>query len=118
MAISGIIGGMKVPGPWPFYGRVVWLTPEQGGRSIGPPRPSTEQDYAHTAFVPPHTADTGLASFSLRNFEHDAWTSAAEGRWLIVENVGDQLVEPGAVVVCTHGRRIVAYFHVERVVAA
>ena len=106
---------VKMPGSWPFHGRVVWLTPEQGGRSSGPPQPSTDIDYAHTAFVPPHTVDSGLASFALRNFDAGAWSSAAEGRWLIVENGGDQLVEPGSVVVCTEGPRVVAYFHVERV---
>jgi hypothetical protein len=116
-APRGIITGMvKMDGPWPFQGRVVWLTPEQGGRSSGPPPPSTEWDYAHTAFVPPHTSESGLASFALRNFKPDAWTSGAEGRWLIVENEGDQLVGPGTVVVCTEGSRVVAYFHVQAVV--
>ncbi|HET9658016.1 MAG TPA: hypothetical protein VFP72_21870 [Kineosporiaceae bacterium] len=56
-----------------------------------------------------------MASFALRNFQGGAWTSAAEGRWLIVDNEGDQSVEPGTVVVCTEGSRIVAYFHVEQV---
>jgi hypothetical protein len=103
-------------GHWAFRGRVVWLTPEQGGRSSGPPPPSTEWDYAHTAFVPPHTLDSGLASFALRHFQPGAWTSPAEGRWLLVENGGDHRVEPGTVVVCTEGHRVVAYFHVERIV--
>jgi len=107
---------VKIDGIWPFQGRVVWLRPEQGGRTSGPPKSSPHNDYAHTAFVPPHTAKTGLASFGLRNFECGAWVSAAEGRWLIVDNDGDQLVEPGTVVVCTEGPRAVAYFHVERVV--
>lgn len=113
---SGIISRVvKMDGHWPFRGRVVWLTPEQGGRASGPPQPSTEWDYAHTALVPPHTVASGLASFGLRNFEDGAWTSPAEGRWLIVDNDAEQLVEPGTVVVCTEGRRVVAYFHVERV---
>lgn len=106
---------VKVEGPWRFAGRVVWLTPEQGGRSSGPPPVSAERDYAQTAFVPPHTVESGLASFVLRGFEDAAWTSTAEGRWLVVENDGDQLVEPGSVVVVTEGTRVVAYFHVERV---
>ena len=72
-------------------------------------------DYAHTAYVPPQTVDSGLASFALRNFEAGAWNSPAEGRWLIVANAGDQLVRPGSVVVCTEGTRVVAYLHVERV---
>ena len=106
---------VKLPGRWPFYGRVLWLTPEQGGRSSGPPQPLTDRDYAHTAFVPPRTVADGLASFALRNFRDGAWASTAEGRWLIVENDGDQLVVPGTVIVCTEGPRVVAYFHVERV---
>jgi hypothetical protein len=28
-------------------------------------------------------ADTGLASFILRNFDAGAWRSRAEGRWLV-----------------------------------
>jgi hypothetical protein len=108
---------VKMGGVWPFRGRVVWLTPEQGGRASGPPVPSVEPDYAHTAFVPPHTTETGLASFALRNFESGGWTSTAEGRWLVVENDGAQRVAPGAVVVCTEGARVVAYFHVELVVS-
>ena len=107
---------VKMPGPWPFHGRVVWLTQDQGGRDSGPPPPSPDWDYAHTAFVPPHTATTGLASFALRAFEAGSWASPAEGRWLIVPNKGDQLVTPGTVIVCTEGTRVVAYFHVERVV--
>lgn len=106
---------VKKPGLWPFQGRVVWLTPEQGGRATGPPPPSNERDYAHTAFVPPHTAHTGLASFALRGFQHGDWTSPAEGCWLIVENDNEQRVEPGSVIVCTEGVRVVAYFHVDAV---
>ena len=30
-------GTMTVPGPYPFKGEVIWLTPEQGGRRTGPP---------------------------------------------------------------------------------
>jgi len=67
-----------------------------------------ERDYAHTAFVPPATVANGLASFALRNFEPGAWSSPAEGRWLVVENDGDQLVEPGTVVLLTEGPRVVA----------
>jgi hypothetical protein len=77
--------------------------------------PSPDHDYAPTAFVPPATIDSGLASFGLRNFRTGAWTSSAEGRWLIVDNAGAQLVEPGAVVVCTEGPRVVAYFQVQQV---
>jgi hypothetical protein len=49
-----------------------------------------------------------LASFALRGFRHDAWTSPAEGRWLIVENDNEQRVEPGSVIVCAEGARVVA----------
>lgn len=69
-----------------------------------------------TAFVPPHDAGNGLASFVLRGFRRGEWRSAAEGCWLVVENDAEQLVEPGSVVVITEGPRPVAYFHVERVV--
>ena len=104
---------MNTDGPWPFRGTVTWLTPEQGGRRSGPPRPQTGTAYAHTAFVPPRTVDTGLASFLLRGFEIGAWTSPAEGRWLVA---GEELVRPGTVVVCTEGARVVAYFQVDVVV--
>ena len=77
---------VKVLGPWPFRGRVIWLTREQGGRASGPPTPSEDWNYAHTAFVPPHSTADGLASFALRGFTAAAWTSPAEGRWLTVEN--------------------------------
>jgi hypothetical protein len=39
----------------PFQGRVLWLTPEQGGRRSGPPATRPGDDYAATAFVPPET---------------------------------------------------------------
>jgi hypothetical protein len=107
---------VKFDGEFPFKGEVVWLTAEQGGRGSGPPTPPDDQDYAVTAFVPPHGLDNGLASFVLRGFRHDEWRSPAEGRWLVVENDSEQLVEPGSVVVVTEGPRPVAYFHVERVV--
>ena len=105
---------MKIPGPWPFKGRVVWLTAEQGGRTSGPPPPTDAWDYAHTAFVPPSTAPTGLASFALRGFHPGAWTSPAEGRWVIANSEDDRSVEPGTVIVCTEGTRVVAYFHVDQ----
>ncbi|HXQ44650.1 MAG TPA: hypothetical protein VN816_08430 [Acidimicrobiales bacterium] len=92
------------------------MTPEQGGRKSGPPPLLTDIAYAHTAFVPPQTMETGLASFVLQGFEAGAWTSPAEGRWLIVLNDGEQRVERGNVVVVTEGHSIVAYFHVDEVV--
>lgn len=101
----------KLDGPWPLRGWVVWLTPDQGGR---PSRPPDGGDYAQIGFVPPHDVHAG-ASFVLTGFEPGAWTSRAQGRWLVVANEGDQGVEPGTVVVCAEGRRVVAYFHVEHV---
>ncbi|SED53310.1 hypothetical protein SAMN04489727_8258 [Amycolatopsis tolypomycina] len=100
--------------PFPFRGRVVWLTPAQGGRTTGPPQPAEGHAYAANAFVPPNTAVTGLASFVLRGFEPGASVSAAEGRWLTVENSGAFRVEPGTVVVITEGPEPVGYFHIER----
>lgn len=95
---------------------MVWLTPEQGGRASGPPAPPADEDYASTAFVPPHTVETGLASFVLRGFEPGAWMSSAEGRWLVPENVAaDRPIAPGTEVVITEGQRAVAHFHVEQV---
>lgn len=114
---SGSIDHMvKLPGSFPLKGTIVWLTPEQGGRSSGPPPSSADWDYAATAFVPPHTAETGLASFVVRSFKAGAWRSPAEAIWLVVENDDPNLVEPGSVVVVTEGLTAVAYFHVERVV--
>ncbi|WP_285490129.1 hypothetical protein [Amycolatopsis taiwanensis] len=101
--------------PFPFRGRVVWLTAEQGGRSSGPPRADDKVDYAANAFVPPHTAQSGLASFVLRNLTPGALVSLAEGRWLVVENAGPYQIEPGTVVVITEGSKPVGYFHVEDV---
>jgi hypothetical protein len=104
---------VKIEGPLPFKGHVIWLTAEQNGRSSGPPIASDRQDYAATAYVPPRTLTDGLASFVLRS--SGAWTSPAEGRWLSVPNEGEQLVQPGSVIVITEGNRIVAYFHVHEI---
>ncbi|WP_410668273.1 hypothetical protein [Amycolatopsis sp. cmx-4-68] len=101
--------------PFPFHGRVVWLTPEQGGRTTGPPRADSDDDYAANAFVPPRTADSGLASFVLRDLERGALVSPAKGRWLVVENSGAHRIQPGTVVVITEGPKPVGYFHVEEV---
>jgi hypothetical protein len=99
---------------FPFRGLVVWLTPEQGGRRTGPPLPRDAWPYcAATAYVPPHTAHTGLASFVLRNFDTGAWRSPAEARSLITANQGDQLVQPGTIIVVTEGAQAVAYFTVQ-----
>ena len=105
---------MKILGAFPFLGTVVWLTPEQGGRSSGPPVSPNGQDFPATGFVPPRTANNGLASFVLRGFREGVWVSAAEGRWLTGENEGGQLVQPGSIVVVTEGVGTVAYFHVKR----
>jgi hypothetical protein len=101
---------------FPFRGWITWLTPEQGGRETGPPIPRTTwPNYAATAYVPPHTADTGLASFVLRNFDAGAWRSYAEGRWLAAAVSGGQLIQPGSMIAVTEGSRVVAYFTVEHV---
>ena len=101
---------------FPYRGEVIWLTADQGGRQPGPPMPRPVWPYfAATAYVPPRTAATGLASFVLRNFDAGAWRSCAEGRWLVVDGRGDQLVEAGSVIAVTEGSRLVAYFTVERV---
>ena len=101
---------------FPYRGWLVWLTQDQGGRSTGPPLPRADwPHYAATAFVPPRTVETGLASFVLRDFQEGAWRSKARGRWLVVDGVGDQEVRPGTVVVVTEGARPVAYFTVDEV---
>ncbi|WP_086840616.1 hypothetical protein [Amycolatopsis kentuckyensis] len=99
---------------FPFRGRVVWLTPSQGGRTTGPPRPGETGTYAANAFVPPRSAESGLASFVLRDFEPGAAVTSAAGRWLVVENAGPYRIQEGTVVVITEGPNPVGYFHVER----
>lgn len=98
--------------PFPFRGRVVWLTAEQGGRKTGPPR---ADDYVANAYVPPQTAHSGLASFALRGFAPEALVSPAAGCWPIVDNSGLYRIQEGTVVVITEGPRPVGYFHVEEV---
>lgn len=108
-----ILATVLTPSANPFRGVVVWLTKDQGGRAAGPPRPP----YATTAYVPPATVQTGgLASFVLDGFEPAAWRSAAEGRWLAVDNEWPHHVEPGSVVVITEGPKPVGYLHVDQVV--
>jgi hypothetical protein len=65
--------GMAGAGELPFRGSVIWLSPAPGGPATGPPlaRPAWLY-YAATAHVLSHTADTGLASFILRDFDADA----------------------------------------------
>ena len=77
-------------------------TADQSGRQTGPPIPRPAWPYyVATAYIPPHTAETGLASTVVRNFDSGAWRSATEGRWLLVEGRGDQLVEAGSVIAVT-----------------
>ncbi|MFI6996416.1 hypothetical protein [Nocardia sp. NPDC050175] len=102
---------MRFRGSLPFRGTIVWLTADQGGRPSGPPPTPTEQDYAATAFVPPHGLDDGLASFVLRVDDRSAWRSPASAGWLAVANTGAHAVRAGSVVV-TEGPRHVGYFHV------
>ncbi|BEL05055.1 hypothetical protein Q0Z83_032460 [Actinoplanes sichuanensis] len=97
----------------PFQGRVVWLTPEQGGRTCGPATGDPETgDYAATAYLPPQNAESGLASFVLRITDPGAWISLAEGAWLVPQDDPAFTVAPGAVLVITEGPQPVAYFHV------
>jgi hypothetical protein len=91
------------------------LTSEQGGRTSGPPATPEDHDYAATAFVPPWTADSGLASFVLRVANRHGWASAAEAAWLIPQDDERFRVQPGTVVVVTEGAKVVGYFHVEAV---
>jgi len=79
----------------------------------GPPLPRPRWPLRRGDGVrPPHTADTGLASYILRNFDGGAWRSHAEGRWLAAATRGEQLVRPGSVIAVTEGARVVAYFTV------
>ncbi len=107
---------MRGPDALPFRGSVIWLTPDQGGRSSGPPPTPPGHDYAVTAFVPPNSAQTGLASIVIRVDDRSAWRSAATGGWLVAPNEAAQKVVPGSVVVVTEGLRSVAYFQVDEVV--
>jgi len=110
---------MADAGEFPFRGVIIWLTPEQGGRKTGPPVPRPAWPYyAATAYVPPHIADSGLASFILRNFDAGAWRSDAEGRWLAADAQSHQLVRPGSVIAVTEGSQVVAYFTVQRIAAS
>lgn len=100
----------------PFHGTLIWLTSEQGGRATGPPATPAEIDYAATAYVPPMTGRTGLASIIIRVEDRTAWRTAAAGRWLHTEPTEHPAaIVPGTVLVITEGLRDVAYFHLERV---
>jgi hypothetical protein len=103
---------MRVNGPLPFHGYVEWLTREHGGRATGPPPTPPDQDFAATGFVPPATANTGLASVVLRVRDRTAWRSDADAGWLIVDTVPPHRVTDGDVIVITEGLREVACFHV------
>jgi hypothetical protein len=104
---------VRYQGHLPFEGEIVWLTPEQGGRASGPPPTARGQDYAATAFVPPQTVQSGLASFAVRVEDRTAWRSRAFAGWLVVGNTGDQAVAPGTMVVVTEGPRPVAFLRVD-----
>jgi hypothetical protein len=109
---------MRLAGSPPFRGYVVWLTPEQGGRSSGPPPTPIEHDYAATAYVLPRGPES-LASFALRVEDRTAWRSPATGGWLIVDNTDPYTIRPGAIVAVTEGpSKVVAYFHVTEVTSS
>jgi len=107
---------MRGPESLPFRGHVIWLTAHQGGRTSGPPATPADADYAATAFVPPESLATGLASFILRVVDRSAWLSEAAGAWLVIPNEPRHQVGVGSIVVITEGSRSVAYFHVDEVV--
>jgi hypothetical protein len=98
-----------------FVGDVVWLTPGQGSRRSGPPQTPPDEDFAATAYVPPASAEDGLASFVLRVRDQSSWRSPASADWLVVPNEGVHWIDQGAVVVVTEGATPVAYFHVREV---
>ena len=106
---------MRATRALPFNGRIVWLTREQGGRASGPPDTPADSDYVPTAFVPPESIESGIASFILRVDDRTAWSSQARGGWLAVENEWPHMVERGSVVVITERARLVAYFHVDEI---
>jgi hypothetical protein len=101
--------------PLRFHGTVIWLSDEQGGRSSGPPTPSSDRDYAATGFVPPLTIDAGLASLVVRPTTPRAWRSTADAGWLVGDYRCPHDVAPGDVIVVTEGPTIVGYFHVDSV---
>ncbi|MEV0248797.1 hypothetical protein AB0H76_19500 [Nocardia sp. NPDC050712] len=107
---------MRFRGELPFRGQMVWLTAAQGGRSSGPPPTPSDHDYAATAYVPPHGAVEGLASWIRRVDDRSAWRSPASAGWLAFGNTGLYRVQAGSIVVVTEGYRIVGYFHVDDVV--
>ena len=110
---AGVAGLLSIgPVAVPFHGYVVWLTADQGGRSSGP-LPPLGQDFAATAYVPPATAQSGLASIVLRVSNRTAWRSAADARWLVVDNVPPYRVGVGDLIVVIEGGRTVAHFRVE-----
>lgn len=98
----------------PFRGTLVWLTNEQGGRQSGPPPTPAGSVYAATAYVPPATCRTGLASFLIDADDRSVWRSPARAGWLVSAAVEAKVV-PGTVVMVTEGPRDIAYLHVESV---
>jgi hypothetical protein len=78
-------------------------------------RGAEDHGYAATAYLPPWTAVTGLASFMISVTNRQSWTSAVEAGWLAPRDDERLLVRPRAVLVVTEGVKIVGYFHVEEV---
>lgn len=108
----------QAPRTFPFRGSVVWLTPDQGGRSTGPPAPRDAWPYyAANGYVPPATAETGLVSLVVRGFTAGNWRSVAEACWLVPDNPSLPRVEVGSVLVVSEGPKPVGFFLVEEVVA-
>lgn len=100
--------------PLSLRGVLVWLTRDQGGRASGPPATPAPDVYAATAYVPPSTGRTGLASFVIAADDRTAWRTRATADWLVTPPAG-AVVVPGTVVVVTEGPRDVAHSHVDGV---
>jgi hypothetical protein len=60
-----------------FRGPVISLTADQAVGRPGRRPEGPDLEYRVTGFVPPHTADDGLASFWLSEFQPGAWCSRA-----------------------------------------
>lgn len=84
----------------------------------GTARAAPGRDYAATAFVPPLTVDTGLASFVIRPATLGAWRCAADAGWLVGSYRYPHDVDCGDVIVVREGPAVVGYFHVAVIGAA
>jgi len=110
-----MLAGMVLdPGPFPFVGEVIWLTPDQGGRRSGVPPHAERWSYAQVAHVAGRDPVTHTASFVLAEWDPQRWRSPARGKWLF-EDVVDEPVAPGDVILVREGATIAAVFLVQLV---